>query len=562
MAKIPAPFSQNTYKQAEIKIPEPEALNIEPISGGSAVKTGDLISPKYRASRSGWRVSSDGTAEFQDGIFNGTFSIGGTVITVDDVADIGDSITIINNAGGGTLYLANGTYLLTADIDIPSGVTLRGVSRDAVIIDCNNSYAVKIAGTNAYSTGTVTINNGDTTLVGSGTTWTSAMVGRYVLLDGLWYEITAFNSTTSLTIDTYRGNNLAGSAYVLADTNFVAQIKDVTVTNATGSGIVSQYAMETTIENVYVYDCGTGIDLDYSIYPQIITVTVEDCGVGLDMNQVDGFYVNFGAFNNSTTGAGVLMNTANNATFFNSSVNDNTGDGINITSCQQVAFISLDVSGNGGQGIEFVSGNTDNMVSESVINNNASDGIKMTATTDRTSVIGVSITNSGGYGINIAASTCDENYITAPAFSTNTSGNINDSGTNTTILGRGGALFVGPADTYLLTSDTTEASTASGTYVKLMEINLGNYAGKLRIKFDMKNSGLGTDVYARVYRNGVAVGTEQSTGSGTYSTKSEDILDWNSNDLVQIYGKGAGSDSCFVDEFKIYADKTLTPVVL
>jgi hypothetical protein len=69
-----------------------------------------------------------------------------------------------------------------------------------------------------------------------------------------------------------------------------------------------------------------------------------------------------------------------------------------------------------------------------VCSDNTSDGIKLTATNDRNTIVGVSIANNGGYGINIAASTCDNNQIIAPAFDTNASGDINDSGTNTVIL--------------------------------------------------------------------------------------------------------------------------------
>lgn len=55
-----------------------------------------------------------------------------------------------------------------------------------------------------YSAGTVTTTNGSRTVTGSGTTWTSAMVGRYFKSSAgdNWYRIVRFVSTTELTLET------------------------------------------------------------------------------------------------------------------------------------------------------------------------------------------------------------------------------------------------------------------------------------------------------------------------------------------------------------------------
>src|SRR3990172_11440961 len=65
----------------------------------------------------------------------------------------------------------------------------------------------------------------------------------------------------------------------------------------------------------------------------------------------------------------------------------------------------------------------------------------------------------------------------------------------------------------------TEGTGATTVYVKKKEIVL-DFGGALRIKFDLKHSGSGT-TYGRIYRNGVAVGTERSTTSTTSVTFSE-----------------------------------------
>ena len=81
-----------------------------------------------------------------------------------------------------------------------------------------------------YSTGTVTATLGSTTVTGSGTTWTSAMVGRKFRVDGDldFYTVSAFTSTTSITLaDAYVNATVSGSAYeIYQDTYALAADMD------------------------------------------------------------------------------------------------------------------------------------------------------------------------------------------------------------------------------------------------------------------------------------------------------------------------------------------------
>lgn len=504
--------------------------------GGISPRPGKpLRSSNFVSGEKGWNIDNNGNAEFNDGTFRGTFNIGGTNITIDNTKDIQTYLDIISTAGGGTLFLQPGTYTLTSDILIPSGVTLQGVSRDGVIIDCNASYAVKIVGSNTYSTGTVTINNGATSLVGSGTTWTSAMVGRYVLLDGLWYEITAFTDTTHITISTYQGDNLSGSTYVLATVNFSTIIQNLTVTGATGSGIVVQYAQECQLNNLVVYDNGTGIEMDYVVFPKL-EVTSNENGVNLNMSYVEGFYIDYSEFNFSTTGAGIIMANTRNATLFNSSINDNTGDGLNLTTCSKIAFISFDISGNGGQGVEMVSGCNDNQFTDGVLDGNTSDGFKMTATSDRNILVAMSVKNSGGYGINIAASTCDNNQIIAPAFDNNSSGTISDSGTSTTILPQEFTDYTTTQITSLAGTEPTtwtdlNLSSIIGTTQKVVLLKLVS-TGSARL-FAFRTNGDTAEYHDHTSANSAAMiktdavsANTSSAGTAIVKTDASGVIEW------------------------------------
>jgi hypothetical protein len=70
-----------------------------------------------------------------------------------------------------------------------------------------------------YTTGTISITQNTSAVTGSGTTFTASMVGRFIKCpDGLWYEIAAFGSTTTLTLaKTYEGVTFSGSTYTIGE---------------------------------------------------------------------------------------------------------------------------------------------------------------------------------------------------------------------------------------------------------------------------------------------------------------------------------------------------------
>jgi hypothetical protein len=93
-----------------------------------------------------------------------------------------------------------------------------------------------------YTTGTiVSIANGGTAVVGSGTTWTADMVGRYIKItettaagggDGFWYQIGTYTSATSIGLTKpYEGTSIAaGSAtYTIGQCSVIPEAYDIAV---------------------------------------------------------------------------------------------------------------------------------------------------------------------------------------------------------------------------------------------------------------------------------------------------------------------------------------------
>lgn len=79
------------------------------------------------------------------------------------------------------------------------------------------SWAVResdFAFPDVYTTGTVSVTNDDATVTGSGTTFTSAMVGRQIKIDNQIKTITSFTSTTSIEMESvWPEDSKSGASY-------------------------------------------------------------------------------------------------------------------------------------------------------------------------------------------------------------------------------------------------------------------------------------------------------------------------------------------------------------
>ncbi len=112
----------------------------------------------------------------------------------------------------------------------------------------------------------------------------------------------------------------------------------------------------------------------------------------------------------------------------------------------------------------------------------------------------------------------------------------------------------------ILTYDDTESTYDNTSYAIEKELDpvpddVFEDESEFKIKFDIKTANVATTVYGRIYRNGVAVGTEQSTTSTAYVTKSEDISGWSAGDLIQLYTKtGTSGVIVYVEHFRVYGD--------
>jgi len=354
----------------------------------------------------------------------------------DDIQTAIDTISLT----GGRIILQNGTHSLSADLTLYSNVYLQGENAGSTILDFQtNAYGIKIVGTNPYTTGTISIPNGDVTVTGVGTTWTSGMLGQNIMLGGGWYPITAVGSTTSLTIAIpFAGATLpAGTTYTIATTKNDIKITDLTIKNAS-SGMKAQYTSEFFIKDVEVQTSVIGIEFVDTAQTNLDQIDVTASNTGYSFSNSHFWVINGSGSVDAQASHGLILNNCTNYSINGSFFLNSVGDGINATDCDNGSITATTCAENGGQGIEFVAGAQNISLISNSCSGNTSDGIKLTGTTDNLQIIGNSIKNNGGYGINIAASDCDGNNITGDNFAGNTSGAVNDGGTGTLIRGNVG----------------------------------------------------------------------------------------------------------------------------
>lgn len=186
-----------------------------------------------------------------------------------DAAGGGDYTTIQAAilAGERSIYVRNGTYTLTANVQIPAApFSLVGESAHGVLVNCGGNRVIFFAGdSNFYAVGGVTTVDGSATVTsasGSPTFSTAAAPGDIIRIDRSFHRIAAIQSDTELTLTLpYRGPSLTNADYSIATYGSGFTFRSLTFLNppdasnanqnATQGGICLRYARDITIENVH-----------------------------------------------------------------------------------------------------------------------------------------------------------------------------------------------------------------------------------------------------------------------------------------------------------------------
>lgn len=120
--------------------------------------------------------------------------------------------------------------------------------------------------------------------------------------------------------------------------------------------------------------------------------------------------------------------------------------------------------------------------------------------------------------------------------------------------------LVAAASANLRNSNDASKATASTTYVKVKEIKLVEPLAGVRIAFNANETEAAGTGYARIYKNGVAVGTERNFGAS--QTFTEDLTGFVAGDLLQIYAHGTAGTNVNVYFLRLYYDLSIVPTAV
>lgn len=442
-----------------------------------------LINENFRSALDELELANFKGGEINTGdvIINQTYVQTNNIITgkQEVVCEVGDDIQekIDSIAStGGIVALRNGTYTLTDDINLPSGVYLHGETAYGVVLDfVDNTHGIKSIGTNVYTTGTISIAPGSSTVAGSGTSWlTNAAPGQYILLDQAWSLIVDVVSDTEITIELpYGWEPISGGDYIIASVISGVEFRNFIVTNAS-IGIDIQYADQFTMHGITTTLSGVGINVahvsscdivnSYNLYNNYCLYITD-----AHLMKGDNFYslgsqVGFGTkltgVENSTIKNAVTAGNAINGMEFVSCQNlvvegtfiQNMGNAVYIYGSSDIVLNNCATEYNGDCGVS-IEGSSNITLSTVSSNYNTNDGFKITGCNDIGISTGHALSN-GGYGIDIDI-TSSNNLVVAQGFSSNSSGDINDLGTGTIISG---CLGVGNKNINYLLPDQTSNS--------------------------------------------------------------------------------------------------------
>jgi hypothetical protein len=365
----------------------------------------------------------------------GNFTLGTTTVSISSTDSIQDTIDEINALGGGTIILQPGIYTLSDNITLYNNIKLEGQSpKDTIITFNNTANSVLIKGSLVYNTGTISISPGETTVVGVGTLWSANVeVGQYILLgESDWFQITEVTDDTHLTVDVgYFGRTLSGDTYKIAIIKSNTSINNLGVIQSSTHGIDTQYTKNLKMFNVFsLYHGGDAMKVDNTNWNILDYVILGYSARGMYVNETynssfDRYFIA------SNTGTGLVYEGGSQDNSFRFLKLYSNNVGAEIKDSNNNTFTRVDSRYNTLQGVIFNGGEHTSI--DAIVTENGSDGIKLMGDSDNIVIDGSLITDNGGYGVNISAATCNNTLIDSSQFKDNTSGNLNDSGTDTKI---------------------------------------------------------------------------------------------------------------------------------
>jgi len=317
-----------------------------------------------------------------------------------DVTTIQGAIDYVNGLGGGSILVKAGTYIQSADITLYSNIELVGEDNDTTIIDFNNLNKCFVAvGTSVTHKKNINIRN----IQIKNAHDTDYGQFRMDYCDDCEFENVYFNDGYDVTVGTVPDLTMYKS-----DRIYIKRCRFVD----SGYGLSTNDCDHIIIaENYFNHTTESGI------VP----------GSGNDMVIRENLFENLVASNIFCETAPIGLAIINN-TFI--TVN---GSGIYISSPDKYRILGNFIHGTTGStnGI-YIKDGVRAVVANNIVESMDGAGIKL-SNQDYCTIIGNICTENAVYGIDISNNTCNKNVVVANHCLGNSTGNINNAGTDTVL---------------------------------------------------------------------------------------------------------------------------------
>lgn len=380
-----------------------------------------------------------------------------------DSSGIGDFTKLSDaiNAGKTNIYIRNGTYIETTQINItkPTQITGCDINNTIIIFEGLTIPAIKINNGPVETVGTISIFNSSSTVNGIGTTFTNLSDGDMILISQTLFMISTITNDTSLTLSqTYNGKTITGALYIAGTFVKDIHIDDVSIINSSttpsSSNGIDIFAVQNIILNhIYISGFDMGISLDTCISCQLLSILSESSitnGIiisdSITIELISTKFINNSQHGLETTGSSI---GSKNINITDSIFNNNGSNGILINGgvsgpTESVDLVTVHIESNvnygirttnntntviadqcivklNGTGIEL--GGSLNILSNCVVTNNTGVGISLG---DKGIVNGNQCQNNGSYGMRLQGN--NDNNISGNTISNNLDAGIYLSG--------------------------------------------------------------------------------------------------------------------------------------
>jgi hypothetical protein len=201
--------------------------------------------------------------------------------STDDTAAIQSAIDTGISNGGGTVYLPNGTYVISDELVVGDGISIEGDGRDATAIETDQSGSgASFPGAMIAGTDVSDFHLEGLSMVGPGV---NASYGAMLYLD----RNNADNVPNVSVEDVFGEGFAAGNAFAI-NTPIMCNFRNLRVQKVSGTGIAMfNGGTSVNMDNCYTLTCTeAGFFLQTITYSTLRGCAAEGCGVGYDFDRL------------------------------------------------------------------------------------------------------------------------------------------------------------------------------------------------------------------------------------------------------------------------------------